>query len=71
MCHVHRDGAFRISLMQHSQTSVEPNIHLKKNVMQVLLLSVKIPQLLVSPVAVKVDVTAVVGQSVARMERAY
>lgn len=30
MCHVHRDGSFRISLMQHSQTSVKPHIHLKK-----------------------------------------
>lgn len=30
MCHVHRDGSFRISLMQHSQTSVKPHIHLEK-----------------------------------------
>lgn len=30
MCHVHRDSSFWISLMQHSQTSVEPHIHLKK-----------------------------------------
>lgn len=51
MCHVHRDGSFWIRLMQHSQTSVEPHIHLKKkkNVMQALLLTVKIPQLLASP----------------------
>lgn len=48
MCHVHRDGSFRISLMQHSQTSVKPLIHLKKNVRQAL--SVKIPHLHVSPI---------------------
>lgn len=30
MCHVHRDGSVWISLMQHSQTSVEPCIHLQR-----------------------------------------
>lgn len=30
MCHVHRDSSFWISLMQHSQTSVEPCIHLQR-----------------------------------------
>lgn len=68
ICHVHRDGFFWISLMQHSQTSVESHTHLKKRCQQAFLLTVKIPQLLISPVAVKEDVIAVVVQSVARMQ---
>ncbi len=49
--------------MQHLQTLVEPHIHLKKkekkNVMQALLHTVKIPQLLASPVVVEINVTEV------------
>lgn len=67
MCHVHRDASFRISLMQHSQTSVEPHDHLKKKkkkkVMQALLLTVKFLQ---QPASVKANATEAVKQSVAK-----